>query len=127
LLYEPEYSYKLVLPNGTKETDYSTKIKLSNIDLPIHRGDKVGSLEVYNRNNLEHTIDLIAKDNVNSIFAFITENKSITSTLKIILLGLVILTIFTIFIIIRKKSKKIKKSNSNVYSIKSKHSKRRRK
>lgn len=107
LVYEPKYSYKVVLPNGSKETDYSTKVELLNIDLPIHKGEKVGLLEVYNGNKLEHNIDLIAKDNVDTIFDFILANKSITSVLKIVLPILAFLPIF-IVLLIKKKSKKTK-------------------
>ena len=124
LVYEPEYSYKLVLPKGTKESEYTTEIKLDNIDLPIRKGDKVGTLEVYNGKKIEHTINLVAKDNVNSIFAVVTENKSIMSIIKIALLLLFILITLIIFILIRKKSKK---SRKYIYSNKGRHYKRRRK
>ena len=124
LVYEPEYSYKLVLPKGTKESEYTTEIKLDNIDLPIRRGDKVGTLEVYNEKEIEHTINLVAKDNVNSIFAFVTENKSIMSIIKIVLLLLFILITLIILVLIRKKSRKNRK---RIYSNKGRHHKRRRK
>ncbi len=124
LVYEPEYSYKLVLPNGTKESEYTTEIKLDNIDLPIHKGDKVGTLKVYNGKKIEHTINLVAKDNVNSIFSIVTENKSIMSIIKIVLLLLFILITLVIFVLIRKKSKKNRKY---IYSNKGRHHKRRRK
>ena len=124
LVYEPEYSYKLVLPKGTKESEYTTEIKLDNIDLPIRKGDKVGTLEVYNGKKIEHTINLVAKDNVNSIFAVITENKSIMSIIKIALLLLFISIILIIFVLIRKKSRKNRKY---IYSNKGRHYKRRRK
>lgn len=125
LVYEPQYSYKVILPNGTKEKDYTTKVKLDRVNLPIRKGDKVGSLEVYNSGKLEHTINLVAKDSVNSIFAVITENKAIMSAIKLTLAGLGALLLLILFIIINKKSKKRKKSTS-IYSSKGKHSKRRR-
>jgi len=124
LVYEPEYSYKLVLPNGTKESEYTTEIKLDNINLPIRKGDKVGTLEVYNGKKIEHTINLVAKDNVNSIFAFVTENKSIMSIIKVALLLLFILVTLIILFIIRKKSRKNRK---HIYSNKGRHHKRKRK
>ncbi|MCR8746535.1 D-alanyl-D-alanine carboxypeptidase family protein [Romboutsia lituseburensis] len=126
LVYEPEYSYKTILPNGTKPKDYTTNIKLDKIDLPIHKGDKVGVLEVSNGDKLEHTINLVAKDNVNSIFGIITENKAIMSAVKLALAGLGALVIFILLIILRKKSKKRKKYNSSIYSNKTKHPKKRR-
>jgi D-alanyl-D-alanine carboxypeptidase (penicillin-binding protein 5/6) len=124
LVYEPEYSYKLVLPKGTKESEYTTEIKLDNIDLPIRKGDKVGTLEVYNGKEIEHTINLVAKDNVNSIFAVITENKAIMSIIKIALLLLFIFITLIILVFIRKKSRKNRKS---IYSNKGHQYKRRRK
>jgi D-alanyl-D-alanine carboxypeptidase (penicillin-binding protein 5/6) len=124
LVYEPEYSYKLVLPKGTKESEYTTEIKLDNIGLPIHKGDKVGTLEVYNGKKIEHTINLVAKDNVNNIFAVVTENKSIMSVIKIALLLLFILITLIIFVLIRRKSRKNRK---RIYSNKGRHYKRRRK
>ncbi|MPM36098.1 hypothetical protein SDC9_82693 [bioreactor metagenome] len=126
LVYEPEYSYKTILPNGTKPKDYTTSVKLDKINLPIHKGDKVGVLQVYNGDKLEHTINLVAKDNVNSIFGVITENKAIMSTVKIALAVLGALIILTSLVIIRKKSKKRKRYNSSVYSNKVKHIKKRK-
>lgn len=119
LIYEPEYSYKLVLPKGTKENEYTTKIKLDNINLPIRKGDKVGTLEVYKGNKATHTINLIAKDNVNSVFASITENKSIMAAIKIGIAALSFIIIFIIFIIVRKKTKRRRKNTKNIYSNKS--------
>ncbi|MEG1311278.1 MAG: D-alanyl-D-alanine carboxypeptidase family protein [Romboutsia sp.] len=124
LTYEPEYSYKLVLPKGQSKDNYTTKVQVDNINLPIRKGDKVGTLDIYNSDKLEHTIDLVAENNVNSIFSFITENKAFMSVIKIIILILIFLIlIFTGFIIKRKT----RKSNKNIYSNKrGKHSKKRR-
>ncbi|HSQ89261.1 D-alanyl-D-alanine carboxypeptidase family protein [Romboutsia sp.] len=129
LVYEPQYSYKLVLPKGTKESEYTTEIKLDNVDLPIRKGDKVGTLEIHNGNKVEHTINLVAKDNVNSIFAFVTENKAIMAALKILLLILFILIIFVIFIIVKKKNRRNRRNRrktKNIYSNKKYHYKKRR-
>lgn len=128
LIYEPAYSYKLVLPKGQNKSSYTTKTELDNIKLPIRKGDKVGTLEVYNSNKLEHKIDLIAKNNVNSVFAFITENKSVMSVIKLAILIFILLLLLIIGLVIRKKTRrKRRKSNKNIYSNKKgKHSKRRR-
>lgn len=127
LVYEPEYSYKLVLPKGTPESKYTTEIKLDNINLPIRKGDKVGTLDILNSNKLEHSINLVAKDNVNSIFAGITENKSIMSIMKIVLVLLFIFIILIIFIIIKKVSRKRRRNSNKIYSNnKSIHKKRRK-
>ncbi|MGO1033526.1 hypothetical protein ACTPEU_00195, partial [Clostridioides difficile] len=41
-----------------------TKTELNKIDLPIKKGAKVGTLNVYNNGKLENSIDLIAKNNL---------------------------------------------------------------
>jgi D-alanyl-D-alanine carboxypeptidase (penicillin-binding protein 5/6) len=124
LIYEPEYSYKLVLPKGTKENEYTTKIKLDNINLPIRKGDKVGTLEVYKENKVNHAINLIAKDNVNSVFASVTENKAIMSAIKIGIVALSFIIIFIIFIVARKKTRRRRKNTKNIYSNKSRRFKK---
>lgn len=128
LSYEPEYSYKQVLPKGQKESSYTTKANLARTKLPIRKGDKVGTLDVYNSGKLEHSIDLIAKNNVNSVFAFITENKAVMSIIKLVTLIVILLVIIVItFVIMRKRRKKRKTYNRNIYSKKrGKHSRRRR-
>lgn len=123
LIYEPEYSYKVVLPKGTKDGIYTTKIKLDDISLPIKKGDKVGKLEVYNKNKLETTINLVATDDVNSVFSFITENKVVMIIIKFVLLIGIIA--FVLFITIKRKSNKNRRYTS-IYSNKNKKYKRRR-
>lgn len=108
LVYEPKYSYKVVLPNGSKENNYTQKTKLDKLSLPIKKGDKVGNLEIYNDKKLEHSVDLIAINDVNSIFSFITENKTIMSIIKL-LFTLFILFIIAIVIIVINKKKRRKK------------------
>lgn len=126
--YEPEYSYKVVLPKGEKKSNYTTKVHLEKINLPIRKGDKVGTLDIYNSDKLEHSIDLIAKNNVNSVFAFITENKAVMSMLKLaLIIFIVLLTIIIAFVIRRKTRRKRRFSNKNIYSKKrGRHRKRRR-
>ncbi|WP_042275669.1 D-alanyl-D-alanine carboxypeptidase family protein [[Clostridium] dakarense] len=128
LSYEPEYSYKRVLPKGQKESSYTTKVNLARTKLPIRKGDKVGTLDVYNSGKLEHSINLIAKNNVNSVFAFITENKAVMSIIKLAILIVVVLAIAIIaFVITRKRRRKRKSYNRNIYSKKrGKHSRGRR-
>ncbi len=121
LVFEPKYSYKVVLPNGSKENNYTQKTKLDKLNLPIKKGDKVGKLEIYNDKKLEHSIDLIARNDVNSIFSFITENKIIMSIIKLLLILFVLFIILIISIVINKK----KRRKRSIYS-KSKRRKRRR-
>lgn len=108
LIYAPEYSYKVVLPNGTKENSYTQQINLNDIDLPIKKGDKVGTLEIRNEKEVEHTINLVAKNEVNSVFGFITENKLIMSIIKILGIALLILLVIFIVLVIKKLLRKRK-------------------
>lgn len=127
LIFEPEYSYKLVLPKGAKIDNYIAKPKLDKINLPIKKGDKVGTLEIYNGNKVEKSIDLVAINDLNSTFAFITENKTLINALKVILLVVVVLFILLICLVIRKKiRRKIRKnSRKNIYSSKPSNKRRR--
>ena len=75
LTYQPETNYSVVLPNNSKADDYSIKTKLDNVKLPINKGDKVGTLEVYKNNKLEKSIDLVAKNDVTSVFSSLAKNK----------------------------------------------------
>lgn len=115
LIYQPETNYTVALPNNVKNTNYSTKINLEKIKLPIKSGDIVGSLDVYNNNKLEKSINLIAKNDVTSIFGFITENKILYNTLKILLVIFIIIVIIVSSIIILSLFKK-KKRRNNIYS-----------
>lgn len=110
LIYQPETNYSVALSNNSNAGDYSIKTKLDNIKLPIKEGDKVGTLEVYKNKKLEKSIDLVAKNDVTSIFAFFKENKLLYNVLKIILL--IIILVFIVFIIRKVKRKKKKKKNS---------------
>ena len=49
---------------------------LENVSFTINEGDKVGTLEIYNGKKLEKTIDLVAQNDLNSFFGFLT-NKNI--------------------------------------------------
>lgn len=96
LLYEPEFNYKIVLEKGSKASEnYNAKVNLD-YDLPIKKGDKVGTLDVYNGKTLEKTINLVAKNNLNSLFGFITENTTVKYSIK---LALALISLFIIFII----------------------------
>ena len=104
LTYQPASDYTIVLPNNSKTDDYSVRTKLDNIKLPINEGDKVGTLEVYKNKKLEKSIDLIAKNDVTSVFSFLSKNKILDNILKIVLLLCVLILI--VFIINKSKHKK---------------------
>ena len=109
LIYEPEFTYKVLLKNGTPTSSYSVKTKLGKIHLPIKKGDKVGTLEVYNSNKLETKINLVATNDLNSIFGPLVENKIISMVIKVSLITIV--SIFIILLYIKRKNKKKYKKN----------------
>lgn len=85
LTYQPKYSYKVVVPKNLGDSNYSTKTNIEKIKLPIKKGQVVGSLDIYNEDKLEHSIELVATDNVDFIFPFIN-SKSIPKILLLIAL-----------------------------------------
>lgn len=106
LRYEPKENYKLVLPNNTDTSNYNVDTKLNKIDLPIKKGDKVGTLEVYNEKKLEASIDLVSTNDVDSIFSFITENKVLFNSIKVIVLLILVLVVYFILKKIKNNNKK---------------------
>ena len=113
LTYEPEENYSIVLPNNSNNSsNYSIKTKLDDIKLPIKKGDKVGILEVYKNNELEKSIDLIAMNNVTSIFDSITKNIFLNNIIKIILC----LFVLTFILLVIYKIIKRKKRKNRIYS-----------
>lgn len=107
LLYEPESNYKVVLEKGSKASEnYTTKVNLD-YNFPIKKGDKIGTLDVYNGKTLEKTINLIAQNDLNSVFWFIAESTAVKYLIRLVL---ALITIFIIFIISRLiKKRRIKK------------------
>lgn len=110
LLYEPAFNYKLVLEKGSTVSDsYTTEVDLD-YNLPVKKGDTVGTLNVYNDGTLEKTIKLVAKNDLNSIFNFIKKDYLIRFALALI-------TLFIIFIISRiiKKRRIRRKRAKHLY------------
>ncbi len=114
LLYEPEFNYKIVLEKGSKASEnYTTKVNLD-YNLPVKKGGKVGTLDVYNEKTLEKTIDLVAKNDLNSMFGFLTQNTTVKYSIR---LALALITLFIIFIVSRIiKKRKIRRRKSNSFS-----------
>ena len=110
LLYEPAFNYKIVLEKGDKASeDYTAEVNLD-YDLPIKKGDEVGTLDVYDGKTLEKTIPLVAKNDLNSVFGFITENTTVKYSIRLIL---ALITLFIIFIVSRIiKKRQIRKRRS---------------
>ena len=113
-IYQPKASYKITLRNGESfdSSNYSYKEKLD-YDLPIYKGDKVGTIEIYNDNKLEKTVDLVSTSEIHSTFAFITENKVFKILFKIIKFLFLLTVAFFAFIALSKKyRRKFKSKNS---------------
>lgn len=123
LIYQPKHSYSVVLPNGTSQSEYTTKVKLDKIKLPIKTGDKVGTLKVYADNKLESSIDLIAQNNLNSSFSFITENVLLINLIKLILIIGLVFVLLVVYVFI-KKARRRKSISKNVIDINRKKIKR---
>lgn len=106
LLYEPEFNYKIVLEKGSKASEnYNTKVNLD-YNLPIKKGDKVGTLDVYNGKTLEKTINLVAKNDLNKMFGFLTKDNIVKYSVRI---ALALITLFIIFMISKTKNKNKRK------------------
>ena len=115
-IYQPKSSYKLILKNGeAQNSDYTYKENLD-YHLPIYEG----TLDVYNGNKLEKTIDLVSTSEIHSTFAFFTESNFLKILFKIILFLILAFVLFLAYAVIRKKyrrkmrqlSKKNKKKNT---------------
>ena len=107
-----------MLEKGTNASDeYKADTNLD-YKLPIKKGDKVGTLDIYNGKTLEKSIPLIAENDLNSVFGFITENQTVKYSIRLLLaLG----TLFIIFVISRiLKKRRIRKRRSNKYRRKQK-------
>ena len=114
LIYEPKNSYRIFLEKDESQGNYDTKTELNKIDLPIKKGAKVGTLNVYNNGKLENSIDLIAKNNLDSSLPFLTENNVLMTFVKIIAGILVLLVLFIIASNIKKKKRKKARSKKNM-------------
>ena len=114
LIYEPRNSYRIFLEKDESQGNYDTKTELNKIDLPIKKGAKVGTLNVYNNGKLENSIDLIAKNNLDSSLPFLTENNVLMTFVKIIAGILVLLVLFIIASNIKKKKRKKARSKKNM-------------
>ena len=99
LNYEPEKNYYILLPkHSNNSSNYS--IKTNDINLPIKKGDKVGILEVYKNNELEKSINLVAKNDATSIFTFTTKSTFLYNILKYVthIICLILIQLYIILI-----------------------------
>lgn len=112
LNYTPKYSYKVVVPINSGNGEYTVKEELFDVDLPITKNQVVGKLDIYNGDELEHTVDLISTGPVNSIFAFM--DGALINILKVVAFLFVALLITGLSIRHYNLSKRKKRRNSNV-------------
>ncbi|MGL5507595.1 MAG: D-alanyl-D-alanine carboxypeptidase family protein [Paraclostridium sp.] len=123
LNYIPESNYYTVLSKDEASPTYKAETKLDDLKLPIKKGDRVGTLEIYKNNENEPIgkVKLIAQNDVNNLFTEILKNPVVKTIIKIILLLLALLVLFVLFILLRKKRRKsLRLKNRNIYSNKRK-------
>lgn len=115
LEYVTANPYKTIVKKGEEPTGYTTKSELDKIKLPIKKGQKVGTLEVYKDDKLVSNVDLVSKDDVNYIFSNMSLDikdiinfKSIMKVLGVLVIALV--AIFVGLILIKKKNNRRRKS-----------------
>lgn len=110
LMYQPKESYTVVLPEGQTVTDeYTFKTDLQETSLPIHSGDKVGEFYIYKNGKEFKTIDLVAKNDVTSKFAFITEKPFFKVLFTILKIALGALIIYLVYKLVKKYYKRFKR------------------
>lgn len=105
LEYMPKYSYYTIVEKGATNPNFTTKTKLDDIKLPIKKGSKVGTLEVYQDNDSKPVanIPLIAQSDVNSLFKAILNNPIVKVIKSLVLIALSLVAVFIALVLIRKK------------------------
>lgn len=122
--YVPKYSYYTVINKNEENPTYKTEVKLNDFNLPIKKGDTVGTLEVYKDDEKKPiaNIPLIAQNNVTNLFKSILNNKIVKFIISALagVLGLIVL--FILLVLLRKKIRRNKRRNymynkkKNIYS-----------
>ena len=101
LKYSPEKDYSVVLNNSENKSAITTKVKIKdNLGKNIKKGSVVGYVELYKNKDLVAKVNLIAKDDVHSVFS--------TLTIFFVIISLFTL-IFIISIITKLKRNKVKR------------------
>lgn len=60
----PKEDIVILEDKGIKSKKYTTKVKVSKINLPLKKNDKVGVIDVYQNNKKIKTVDIIVKEKV---------------------------------------------------------------
>lgn len=63
----PKNDIGVLQDKNTEKHSYSYKVKLNEIKLPLKSGDKVGNIDVYEKNKIVVSGDLISKTNVDKL------------------------------------------------------------
>ncbi|TQQ85690.1 D-alanyl-D-alanine carboxypeptidase [Peptacetobacter hominis] len=117
LVYQPEQNYTVLVSEGAPlDGEYTAEKELDNIDLPVKKGDVVGKMSVYKDGKLIKKINLVANNDLDSIFSFFTESslfKILSAILKTVIAIIAILIILLILrkFYIRKKRRNRRKSS----------------
>lgn len=131
--YAPKYSYYTVINKGENTPTFETKTKLNDINLPIKKGDTIGTLAVYQDKgkNPVANIPLIAQNDVTNVFSILLNNPIIKSLNLVIIGAISMIVVFVILVLVIKKIRKNKrnksmysKRKSNIYSNKKRHKRR---
>ena len=112
LIYQPEEGYAVLTKNGEPlDGKYSVNTKLNKIELPVKKGDVVGSMTISKNGEKMRSINLIAQNNLDSIFGKLIENKLFLLLLLIIKLIVIAAILFLAFIFIAKYYYSYKRKN----------------
>lgn len=110
LMYQPKESFTVVLPEGQTVTDeYTFKTDLQDTSLPLSAGDKVGEFYIYKNGDKFKTIDLVAKNDVTSKFAAITENTFFKLLLTILKIAIIAFLILLAYKLVKKYYRRFKR------------------
>ena len=123
LTYMPKSNYTDVLSVDESAKDYKFVEELTNTNYPIKTGDTVGSLKIYDGDELKTEIPLIAQNDVDGVLNNIIPNLNSTMT-KVILTLIIILLSLIVLLIVRTiiLSKSNKRKNRSIFSSSSQNS-----
>lgn len=119
LNYGPESNYYTVLNKDELVPTYTAETVLDDLKLPIKKGDRVGTLEIYSNEdkNPIGKVKLVAQNDVNNLFTELLKNPIIKTLIKLLFALFTLLVLFVVFVLIRKKRRKaLRMKNRNIYS-----------
>ena len=108
LEYVTANHYKTTVKKGEEPTGFTTKTKLDKIKLPVKKGQKVGTLEIYKEDKLVSKVDLVSKQDVNLIFSNISIKNILIDGLGFV--AVLIAVVFVGLLIVKNKNRRKRKS-----------------